>query len=295
MSSTMTFSTRGSVMGLGMAGLSRAGRRRARPQTLGRLLSVAATLPYVDAAAAPPGFQGQPFDQSRAYWATGVGRPGEIYGRSATVSPVWFICDPMTDDGVIVMTLPDRFGRVTPATPLVKGEPAYYGLGAPDPGAGQIYWPLSTPDQGRIGQIHAFNPGMLTDPKAATTPTFTSIRIAGAQWNCRWLQRTRLMGFSFRRTVAITRNPNGELEYRTYDFKDARQAKQLDRNGPEQTTAPSLDIKGGRTTPRGFEFEHNGSVYDVAADATGASITVRQRGRRVLREPLIAWTIAPAP
>jgi hypothetical protein len=201
----------------------------------------------------------------------------------------------MTDRGVIVVTLPGRDGLVTLAQPLSKDAPSSYRLGRPDPGAGQVYWGLSTRSGRELGQLHAFNPGMLSDPKAAATPTFTSIRVAGAQWSCRWLEGVRLMGFSARRTVVVTSSAQGALEYRTYDFKGASDAKRIDGQDAEQTTTPSLDIRSGRSSAGGFDFRRGGFSYAVRASAQGAAIEVRQGGRLIQREPLIAWTMAPAP
>jgi hypothetical protein len=268
-----------------MADLSRAWSGRARLQTLGaRLVLATLGLSGPAHAAPPPGFAGQPFAASRTWWSAGT-----------PAGPAWFLCDPMTDNGVIVASLPDRSGKVTLTQPLSKDPPSAYRLGRPDPGAGQVYWALSDARGRALGQIHAFNPGMLDDPKAAPTATFTSIRVAGAQWSCRWLQHTRLMGFSARRTVVITAGPQGGLEYRTYDFKDAPRAKQQDGQGAEQTTTPSLDVKGGRRTSSGFAFQRGGYAYAVAASPSGAAIEVRQGGRLIQREPLIAWTMAGAP
>ena len=236
------------------------------------------------ASAAPaPGAAGQPFERSRTYWQAG-----------GAVGQAWFICSALDGADVIVATRPDGKGRISLVQPTAKDPPSDYRLGRPDPGAGQIYWPLSTLSGQSVGALHAFNPGALDDPKFATTATFTSIRVAGAQWNCRWLERTRLIGFSDKRTMAVTQAPDGTLEYRTYDFKDAGRLKRIDA-GAEQATTASLDIKGGRSTPGGFAFAHSGFAYDVAASPRGATIEVRKSGRLVQREPLIAWTIAPAP
>jgi hypothetical protein len=266
-------------MGFGMADLSRAGRDRARLQTL---LAGALALFAGMAAAAPPGSAGQPFAASRSFWRTDGGQ----------VRPAWFVCSSIDGSDMTVAALPDH-GRLTLAQPLAR-QADVYSLGEPDPGAGQVYWPLSSGGR-RLGEIHAFNPGMITDPKAATTPTFTSIRIAGAQWNCRWLERTRLMGFSNRRTVIITQDADGRLEYRSYDFKNAAKLKRIELDDAQQTTTTSLDIKGGRESLRGFQFRRGGFTYEVAAGPTGGTIVVRNNGGTSLREPLIAWTIAPAP
>ncbi len=201
----------------------------------------------------------------------------------------------MNSSEVIVVSLPDSRGEVSLVQPLSEDRPSRFKLGRPDPGAGQVYWPLSGPDGTEAGHLHSFNPGALSDPHDATTPSFTSIRVAGAEWSCRWLARTRLMGFSARRTVLITQGADGAFEYRTYDFKDAARAKLVEPDGAQRTTTASLDVRGGRQTREGFEFRNGAIVYDVAASPSGAAILVRRNARLALREPLIAWTMAPAP
>jgi|WetSurMetagenome_2_1015567.scaffolds.fasta_scaffold282454_2 hypothetical protein len=235
-------------------------------------------------AATPPGFKGQPFERSRAYWRSG-----------GQVRPAWFVCAPVDGADMTVVTPPDAKGRITVAQPLSGEAPSVYRLGQADPGAGQIYWSLSDERGREVGQIHAVNPGMIDDPKAATIPTVTWIRIAGAQWDCRWLGRTRLMGFTRRRAVMVTEAPGGTLEYRTFDVRDAARLKRIQAGGIEQTTTASLDLKGGKATASGFEFRNGAYAYDVAASPAGAQITVRKGGKVVTTEPLIAWTIGAKP
>ena len=163
-------------------------------------------------------------------------------------------------------------------------------LGAPDPGAGQVYWPLSDASGKQVGDLHAFNPGALGDPKAATTPTFTSIRADAAQWNCRWLEHTRLLGFSRNRVIEITTGPGG-LEYRSFDFKDAARARKVQTGGAQQSTTASLDIKGGRRVGGPMQFDSQGYSFRLAASPADARILVVHSGRTILNEPLVAWTI----
>jgi hypothetical protein len=323
-------------MGLGMSGLSRAGRRRARLQTA---FAVLASLWAGVAAAAPPGFAGQPFAASRAYFEAESGETTS--GRLGTqAEPAWFICDSLDSDRIYIVGLPgpwnpredgwihergspDRIKAAAAAKlpmihdglvvhkhrqPFVPAHhPAHLGwplfvdgfggqvVGPADPGAGQIYWPLIDDWGDDLGYIRAFNPGALTNPRDAFTPTITSMKYVDPPDSCRWLARTRMMGVSARRTVFVTQGVDGGFEYRTYDFKDAGTAKRIDLADAQQTTTPSLDIKGGSQSAGRFEFTHGGFTYDVTASPSGAAITVRRGSRPVQNEPLIAWTIAPAP
>lgn len=227
----------------------------------------------------PPGSAGQPYAASRSYLRAKAG-----------ARQVWFVCSPLDGIDQTVVGLPSKGRKLWVVQPL-SGEPSdVYKLGAPDPGAGQVYWPLSDASGKEAGQLHAFNPGALGDPKAATTPTFTSIRINGAQWNCRWLEQTRLLGFSKRRVVEITSGPNG-LEYQTFDYRDAAKAKKVDIGSAQQSTTPSLDIKGGRVAGARMRFEANGYVFLVSASASDARVVVAHAGRTILNEPMVAWTI----
>ncbi|HEY5413144.1 MAG TPA: hypothetical protein VIJ94_20730, partial [Caulobacteraceae bacterium] len=226
---------------------------------------------------------GEPYAASRSYARTHV-------ENLLVTNPVWFICSSLDGADQTVVRLPLADSRVWIAQPL-SGEPmAAYKLGAADPGAGQVYWPLSDSAGKEVGQLHAFNPGALGDPKAATTPTFTSIRIAAAQWNCRWLEHTRLLGFSSKRVIEITADA-GRLEYQSFDYRDAGKAKKVDTGGPQQSTTPSLDIKGGRVAGGRMRFESNGYDFLVSAGAWDARIVVTHAGRTILNEPLVAWTI----
>ena len=229
----------------------------------------------------PPGSKGQPYAASRSYVrgaAPGVTRPAQV----------WFICDPQPGARITIVTLPNQDGQLAfphiyKDSSNIKELPVHFRLGEPDPGAGQVQWPVDD-GKGATGDLHAFNPGMLSDPADAFTPPFTSISIGSDQASCRWVARTRLMGLSRRRTFLVTQGLDGGLEYQTFDYKDATSAK---------SAQPSLDIKGGRETSAGFGFASNGYTYDLAANAAGGMVRVRKAGRTIATEPLIAWTIAP--
>jgi hypothetical protein len=193
-----------------------------------------------------------------------------------------------------VVTLPDANGRISVVQPLSTEAPSVFQLGQADPGAGQIYWSLSNADGREVGQIHAFNPGMIDNPKDATIPTVTWLRINGAQWDCRWLQRTRLLGFSRRRALIVTEAPDGGLEYRTFDIKDAARLQRVQAAGVEQSTNASLDIQGGQERGGRFVFRNGAYTYAITA-APAAVITVRKAGKTVATEPLVAWTVGAKP
>ena len=231
------------------------------------------------ARASPPGSSGQPYAASRSYLRT-----------HTAAQQVWFVCSPLEGTDQTVVGLPMAGRKLWIVQPL-SGEPSeVYSLGAPDPGAGQVYWPLSDARGKEAGNLHAFNPGAIGDPRAATTPTFTSIRVNRAQWNCRWLERTRLLAFSAKRVIEITSGAGG-LEYRSFDYRDASRARKVETGSAQASTTPSLDLKGGRMAAGAMRFDSNGYVFQVSASARDARIVVSKGGKTVLNEPLIGWTI----
>ena len=235
----------------------------------------------------PPGSIGEPFAASRTYVADSSPRQA------------WFICDALGFNQVFVIGLPDGSSRIevlaydrnTPGTPTRQS----FTLGEASPGAGQVYWPLTTGAGMDAGNLHAFNPGALSTPGAATTPTFTSARIGAVEASCRWVARTRMMGFSARRSFLITQAVDGGLEYQTFDAKDAGTAKPVAPDGAQRSTTPSLDIKGGELTPGGFLFRNKGYAYTVTAGPAGGHVDITKDESPIGSEPLIAWTIVLTP
>lgn len=235
----------------------------------------------------PPGSAGEPYAASRTYLEQG-----------GATQQAWMLCDGLDTGRLFVVGLPDAKGQVTiasfdkanAATPTLQ----ILLLGPPDPGAGQVYWPLTAAGQS-AGALHAFNPGALDQPTDALTPTFTSVQLGPLQTGCRWLGRTRLMGFTARRSLLVTTAPDGSLEYQTFDFSDAASAKPMPPNGAQRSTRPSLDVKGGQETGGGFTFANKGYSYQLSAGPAGAQVVVGQGGKTISTEPLIAWTIAPKP
>ena len=280
----MTFGVSGSEMGLGMTGFSRPQRLSARP-TVGQALWLPAlavlSLGAATAAAdtVPPGAAGEPFAGSRSYLRTHTG-----------AQQVWFVCSALDGFDQTVVGLPMKGGKLWVAQPL-SGEPSdVYRLGRPDPGAGQVYWPLSDSSGKPVGALHAFNPGVLGEGRYATTPTFVSIRANAAQFNCRWLEHTRLLGFSSKRVIEIFSGQNG-LEYQSFDERDAGRSRKVDVGSAQQSTTPSLDLKHGRTVGGAMRFQNGAYTFQVTASGKDARIVVSQNGKTILNEPLIAWTI----
>lgn len=193
--------------------------------------------------------------------------------------PAWFICDGLNVPAVVVAGQAKanriqitRFDKKT-------GQYRYqiYGLGQPDPGAGQVYYGLSLAGK-PAGFIHATNPGMLENPQMALTQPITSLKLGGEDISCRWEPGTRFLGLSTRRTVLVHQAQDGGLVYQSFDFKN-------------NAASPSLEIQG-QATPTGFQFANKGYLYTVQVAPGRAWLSIQKEGRAVQRESFIAYTLA---
>jgi hypothetical protein len=240
-------------------------------------------------SAAPPGFAGAPYAASRTFFKLQDHYP-----------PAWFLCDGIDRPAAMIVGLPDAASNITIIS-LDKANPGHHSqasfrLGQPDPGAGQVYWPLTTGGGAEAGYLRAFNPGMIEDPASATTATFTEIKIGETTTSCRWRPGILLEALGARRSYLVTREA-GQLVYRTFNYAQAAAAQPLPDSGPARTTPPSLEIRGGTetTTPTGrlYVFENNSYRYtvEIGADHRGAVMVVKA-GRQVAAEPFQAYTIA---
>ena len=212
--------------------------------------------------------------------------------------PGWFVCDGIDAPVVILAGSRDSDGMATFTTLSKRGvRPAIrrFTVGRADPGAGQIYYSLGTGGR-EVGNVHAVDPGMVPPPGRATTPLVTGVSIGGQNVQCRWRADTVANGVTARRGIAITRE-HGALVYRSFDF--ARPSAQVNPDGVQRTSRPSLELRGGaaRIDPDGrreWRFDNRGFAYVVSAeaDASDAMLVVRRGGRIVQREPLLGLTLA---
>lgn len=222
----------------------------------------------------------------------------EATAAAQTVPPPWFICDAI-DAPVLYLfaDTPDdghvRVVKYDKATGASLGA-ADLDVGEGDAGAGSIYTPL-TRNGAEVAVVRQLNSGMLETPASEYTQVYSSVRYDGQDVSCRWLPRTRLMGFTGRRTIVISEDQDGDLIYTTYDF--AQQAAQrpieLAENG--RSTTFSLEVRDGQeqTTPQGTTFTFtapDGHVYRVATTRGGTgTVEVLENNRVVQNEPLTAY------
>jgi hypothetical protein len=212
---------------------------------------------------------------------------------------VRFLCDGLDRPQIIAVLDADAEGhsalavydKAKPGAPAVKSIV----VGDADPGAGQIYYPLSR-DGAEIGALHTFNPGALDDPAAATLPTLLSVKLGEQTTRCRWVPRARLLGFTAKRSLLVSATTTGGLAYTTFDFRNAPRAAVIE-SGPAQTSAPSLDIETGTQDaapgPAVMRFDNEGYGYAVRVGADGAEVAVSLGGAPIQTEPLIGYAYAP--
>lgn len=189
----------------------------------------------------------------------------------------WFICDATNEPVVLV------FGAQTNGTTDVVQydkpngalvQRTTYTIGEGDGAAGSVYTGLmqNGADAGHVRQI---NSGMLETPGSAYTPVHSSVRLGDRDLSCRWMPRTRLMGFTGRRTIVVSEDQDGDLLYHSYDFASAAQAQPIDVSENGRTTTFSLEARDGAETTNA-----NGATYTFRADVeTDIIVSVGRDGR----------------
>lgn len=226
-----------------------------------------------------------------------VAAPASPAAQAAT----WFICDGIDAPVIYVAAQPDAHGAFSlrefdktsaefkPEQHLTRGE----GDGA----MGSVYTPFLA-NGAPYATMRALNPGMLEDESAAYTAPITEMRIGDRAVSCRWLERTRIIGFTTRRSIVVNEDADGDLIYHSYDFSQAPSAQRVDLDGAQRTTVFTLEVRGGseETGPEGsiYRFEHDGYTYMVGVpDSGAATITVRRNDRPVQAETMLAYQAPP--
>lgn len=234
----------------------------------------AAVLATAPAAAADPFANGAlSFQQTAGHW-----------------SPAWFLCDATDRRMIAIVGRPDRRGVATIRNltkPGLTETAERLRVGRADPGAGQIYFPLTTPDGRPAGALHAVNPGMYPPP-APALPSFTSIDGPAAPMRCRFDPAARLAVVTRLRTVVVSADARGRLRYTACAHAAA------------PGSAPTISLPGGtRRLANGqdrYSFANRGFAYRIMASRNparpGAVLTVTQHGRTIQTEPALAYSIA---
>lgn len=220
------------------------------------------------------------------------------------VPPPWFICDAINSGAVIVFDR-NAAGDVRVAE-YQKSDGSIvqrigYFVGDEDGAAGSVNTELVR-DQGSDGWVRMTNAGMLATPGSAYTPRFVSTTLDGRDVQCRWLPRTRVIGFTTRRSFVVHENASGALTYTAYNFADAGSSRAVDGAENARTTASSLELANGVAgqTPEAttYTFETQGFRYVLSLnrDGTGA-LDVTRDGAPISNEALIGYQqgAPPAP
>ncbi|WP_019834156.1 hypothetical protein [Sphingomonas sp. PR090111-T3T-6A] len=208
----------------------------------------------------------------------------------------WFVCDAVSGPYALFAGKPDARGASI-ITLLDRRSGKFdtqsYQVGPPDPGAGQIHWPLSRGAQ-VVGDVHGVNPEMI-DGGDATVPPIVEVKLDDKQLSCRWLAHTRFIGVDSRRSVVVTETTQG-LVYQSFDFLKRGPVTRPD--GVQQSNKPTLRLLGGSEivgARGGFRFANADFVYFVQRPrrTEPAAILVTQRGRLAHTERLVGFTYAP--
>jgi len=212
----------------------------------------------------------------------------------------WFICDGIDRPAIHVVGAPEAGSWLTVSRYAKAGlrtTRTRYVYGRDDPGMSQLNTPLYAGAAGTVlaGSFTSFVPAVLPDPASATTGTFTSLSVGAEATQCRWLPNTRVMLFTPKRSVVVTRE-GGRYVYRSFDY-----GSRLRVEATGWSTAPSLMLKGGRSLRPAagagvYAFANGTTVYRVSVSndsrGPGATLTVTRRGRTLLTETATGYTVA---
>ncbi|MGH6949404.1 MAG: hypothetical protein ACREH4_00885 [Vitreimonas sp.] len=221
---------------------------------------------------------------------------------SMRVPPPWFICDGIDAPALFVFERSNNDVRVAeygrPDGAIVQRQS--YFIAGEQGAAGSVLFDLVR-DFGPDGAIRQLNPGMLENPGSAYTLPFASVRLDGRDINCRWMPRTRVLGFTGRRSFVVYEDQSGDLIYTSYNFADAANARSVELTENGRTTTPfSVEVRNGTEaqTPQAlaYTFETQGFRYVVTLNRDGTgTLDVSKDGVALQSEPLVGYQQGTAP
>jgi hypothetical protein len=192
-----------------------------------------------------------------------------------TAAPPWFICDAIDAPVLLVFERDGTTARVAqyekPSGAIVQRTE--YVIGEQEGAAGSVYTTLMQ-NGVEAGAVRQVNAGMLETPASAYTTPFTSVRLGDRDIACRWMPRTRLMGFTGRRTIVVSEDQDGDLLYHSYDFASAAGAQAIELSENGRTTTFSLEARDGEE-----EVRPSGARYTFQADSETTITVVAENGR----------------
>ena len=236
-----------------------------------------------------------------AHRAADVAVPASAASTGTPAVAPWFICDGIDAPAVFEVEQAASVVRIAeyakPSGAIVNRSE--FDLGEGDGAAGHVYHPFKRDGQD-AGFARETNPGVLEHQGIAYTPVITELKIGDRDISCRWMPRTRLLGFTGRRSFVVSEDADGDLIYTAYNFTGAANAKPAELSDNAHTTTFSLEVRGGQEqiTPdhTSYRFEHDGYTYVVTANKnqTGA-LTVLRGGQQVQSEPITAFQTGNGP
>jgi hypothetical protein len=220
-----------------------------------------------------------------------------------TMEPAWFICDAINAPVLLVFERNGSTARVAqyakPTGEIVQRTE--YRIGTEEGAAGSIYTSLMQ-NNVEAGAIRQINSGMLEAPGSAYTPVYSSVRIGEREISCRWMPRTRLMGFTGRRTIVVSEDGDGDLIYHSYDFASVAEAQPIDLSENGRTSTFSLEVRDGVETQSAegtrYQFQADVETEIIASvDAAGVGrVEVRRHGPNPTQtEDLVAYVVGTGP
>lgn len=216
---------------------------------------------------------------------------------AAAARAPWFICDALNAPVLLVLWQDGaniEIAQYDKPNGAIVGRSAYQ-LGTAEGAAGSVITTLMQ-NGAEAGAIRRLNEGMLETPGAAYTAPISSVRLGEHEIACRWMPRTRLMGFTGRRTIIVREDGSGDLIYDSYNFTDAATAHVIELSENARTTTFSAEVREGveSVSAEGarYEFTNAGYTYIVTAGRDGdGAVTVRRGQDEVQNEPFVAYQV----
>jgi hypothetical protein len=207
----------------------------------------------------------------------------------------WFLCDALNRPRVLVARK-SADGARTLITEYEKpgGAPVLrleYEIADMRHDAGEVETLLMT-EGAPPGRVRALAPEASATGLAAFTPPIRTLIVGDRDFQCRWLPRTRLIGFSETATYVVHEDADGDLLYTAYDAS-LEPARIIELSDNARTTPFSAEARDGReiTGPAGseFRFETEDMLYLVVAPTEGpASVEIWRGDEQLLSQTLIA-------
>ncbi|GAA5534246.1 hypothetical protein [Deinococcus aluminii] len=204
------------------------------------------------------------------------------------VQPAFAWCD--ARDAVVALTTPQS-GQATLAV-WEKGRghllppntfPAT--VGDPDPGAGQIYYPLTWKNGAATvkGFLHTSNIENVQDPAYRMTH-INEFRLSDLEHSCRYVPQAAFMGATNKRTVIVWDNGK-TATYATRNFDGTPGVYVTGGQKRQQAEATVYEFK----TEDGYTYQLKIAPQEYSGNA---ELSVLRQGQVIQTEPFLAYSIS---